>query len=249
MSDQLKCIIVDDEIKGRRVLKSICEDYCPNVTIIGEADSAEKAEIIIKKMNPDFIFLDIRMPMKDGFQLLELFEDRQFDVIFTTAYDQYAVQAFRFSAIDYLLKPIDIDDLVAAVKKIETQQFFSKDQRIENLKQNLKNAKPSKLAFATSDGFIFVEQEHIIRCEAYGNYTRIHLDNSPKPVLISKTLKYFEGILSDFEYFRIHKSHLVNLTHVVKFVKGKPAKLIMSDNSEVEVSIRKREELIKTLID
>ncbi len=247
MEKKLTCVIVDDESKGRRLIKSICEEYCKDVEVIGEAESAFVAEKIIQEKSPDFIFLDIRMPMKDGFQLLESIGNINFQVIFTTAYDQYAVRAFKFSAIDYLLKPIDIDDLANAVDKVRKNRSLNHKDRISYLLNSATKGLPSKIAFSNSDGYIFLEPKNIIRCEAYGNYTKVYLKSLDKSTLISKSLKHFDEILKEYEFYRVHKSHVVNLNHIKKFVKGKPAKLIMVNDSEVEVSIRKRDELIEIL--
>lgn len=249
-NSSINCVIVDDESSARRVLASLCEEFCPNVNIIGEANSADTAFSLVSQLKPDFIFLDIRMPIKDGFQFLEMFDDIPFKVVFTTAYDQYAVQAFKFSAMDYLLKPIDIDELVNAVGKVQNskKQYQGSSGRIDVLKRNINPNQPSKLALPTSDGYVFLEQNNIVRCEAYGNYTKVFLRDNERPILVIHTLKHFESLLEGLNFFRVHKSYLVNLKHVSRFVKGKPAKLIMVDKSEVEVSIRKKDLLVEKLI-
>lgn len=249
MEEKLKCIIVDDELSARRVLSSLCSEFCPKVEVIGEADSAMTAFDLINEKSPDFIFLDIRMPIKDGFQLLEMFKEISFKVVFTTAYDQYAVQAFKFSAIDYLLKPIDIDELITAVDKVCKSKDKEGDiERIEVLKKNMNTASSSKIALPTSDGFVFLDSDAIIRCEAYGNYTKVFQEGDNRPILVTQTLKYFENLLEESSFFRIHKSYIVNLSHVRRFIKGKPAKVVLSDAAEVEVSVRKKELLVQKLM-
>ncbi len=253
MKQKISCLIVDDESKGRRVIRSICEEYCPHVEVVGEADTVFAAEALIRKLSPDFIFLDIRMPLKDGFQLIESLSDIEKPrVVFTTAYDQYAVKAFKVSAIDYLLKPIDIDDLLAAVdkvrKSIEHEGHGKSDSNQGDSSKDQKDNRATKIAFVNSDGYVFLDPELIIRCEAYGNYTKVFLTDHEKPTLISKSLKHFEEILEEYNFFRVHKSHIVNLDHIDQFLRGKPAKLVMTDSSEVEVSIRKRDELIDKLL-
>lgn len=246
----MRCIIVDDESSARRVLRNLCKEFCPDVEIIGEADSADVAYALIQKESPDFIFLDIRMPIKDGFQLLGMFDEIEFKVIFTTAFDQYAVQAFRFSALDYLLKPIDIDELVLAVKKVKkSRKPKNEDLRLGILRDNMNIGKPKKVALPTSDGYVFMEEDNIIRCEAYGNYTKVFQSEHSRPILVTHTLKHFEGLLAQSHFFRVHKSYLVNLKHVKRFIKGKPAKLVMSDHSQVEVSIRKKDLLVERLVE
>ncbi len=247
VNQKLKCIIIDDESKGRKVLRNICEEYCPNVEIIGEADSVDSAEKMIKSLSPDFIFLDIRMPMKDGFQLLESLGKIDFHVIFTTAYEQYAVKAFKFSVVDYLLKPIDIDELIAAVEKIEKIKRSENGLRLQEQQKSNQIKDTPKIAFPTSDGYVFIDPDNIVRCTAYGNYTKFFVKGESKPVLVSKTLKYLDDLTEDYSFYRIHKSHMVNLIHVKRFVKGKPVKLIMTDGAEVEVSVRKREGLMEKL--
>ncbi len=249
MEEGLSCIIVDDESSARRVLRTLCDEYCPNVSIIGEADSATSAHKLIQKLNPDFIFLDIRMPVLDGFQLLEMFDEVHFKIIFTTAFDQYAVQAFKFSALDYLLKPIDIDELIDAVQKVlKSKGVKDGPERISTLKSNMYRELPEKIALPTSDGFIFIQPSSIIRCEAYGNYTKVFQQGDDRAVLIVHTLKHFESLLENSGFFRVHKSHLVNLKQVKRFIKGKPTKLVLSNGSEVEVSIRKKDLLIEKLM-
>lgn len=249
MEHKLKCIIVDDEVSARRVLNSLCKEFCPNVEIIGEADSAMTAFDLINERSPDFIFLDIRMPIKDGFQLLEMFDEISFKVIFTTAFDQYAVQAFKFSAMDYLLKPIDIDELIAAVDKIhKTRNDKGGTEQMEVLRKNMNPKSSNKIALPTSDGFVFLDSDTIIRCEAYGNYTKVFQKEDERPILVIQTLKHFEKILEDSHFFRIHKSYIVNLNQVKRFIKGKPAKLVLSDGAEVEVSIRKKDMLVQKLM-
>jgi two-component system LytT family response regulator len=246
MEKQLRCIIVDDENKARRVLKAFCEDFCPQVSIIGEADSADSAEQLIRQLEPDFIFLDIHMPVKDGFQLLQAFDSFDFKIIFTTAYDEHAVEAFRFNTVDYLLKPIDIDDLIAAVDRVSTPSP-EEELNLEMLIQSIKNQMPQRIAFSVNEGYVFLEPPNIIRCEAFGNYIKVIRKGGEKKLLINKTLTHFEDILSEVDFFRIHRSHLVNLHQVKRLVKGRPTKIIMSDDSVVEVSSRKKDSLIRAL--
>ncbi len=247
MKEDLTCIIVDDEAKARKVLRSMCVEYCSNLTILAEADSVDSAKELIDQHNPDFVFLDIRMPVKNGFQLMESYDPIPFKVIFTTAYDEYAVQAFKFAAVEYLLKPIDIDELVGAVEKIrKSRRKSNEDEKMVALKMNINENAGNRIALSTAEGYIFVSPSKIIRCEAYGNYTRVFQEGT-KPILITKTLKYFDELLTDMDFFRAHKSHLINLHHTRQFLKGKAAKIIMSDGSEVEVSVRRRDALVKTL--
>ncbi|MGB0983643.1 MAG: LytR/AlgR family response regulator transcription factor [Saprospiraceae bacterium] len=246
----MTAVIVDDESKNRASLKKLCEKYVPDLTIEGLADSVATAKQIIDRADPDLVFLDIRMPVEDGFELLKKYEDVPFDVIFTTAYDQYAIKAFRFSAIDYLLKPISIQELQAAVEKVRKKKgktsSASKKSNISILKENLATASFDKIALPTTEGFSFVKTESIMRCEASGNYTIFYLLDKTKYV-ITRTLKHYEEMLVEHGFFRVHKSHLINLTYVQKFIRGKQGYVQMIDGKDVEVSTRKREELLNRL--
>ncbi len=243
---QMTAVIVDDESKGRISLKKLCEKYVPNLKIEGLAESVALAKQIIDRTDPDLVFLDIRMPVEDGFELLKKYDDVPFDVIFTTAFDQYAIKAFRFSAIDYLLKPISIQELQAAVEKVrKKKEKASGNSRgnIAMLKENLVKGSFDKIALPTTEGFSFVKRDDIMRCEASGNYTIFYLKNKTK-YIITKTLKHYEQMLVEFGFFRVHKSHLINLIYVQKFIRGKQGYVQMIDNKNIEVSTRKREELL-----
>ncbi len=246
----INAIIIDDESRGRESLKKLLEKYCgDSVKVLGLGDSVEVAKKLVEMHQPDLVFLDIRMPMGDGFSLLESYSDVPFDVVFTTAYDQYALKAFRFSAIDYLLKPIDIQELKQAVDKIK-KKLESPDnvnnQRFEALKENLRSKDFDKIALPTTDGYSFVKREDIIRLEANGNYTAFYLKDKTK-YLITRTLKYYDEMLRDYGFYRIHKSHLVNLIYVTKFIKGRQGYVETINGDRLEVSTRKREELLKAL--
>lgn len=245
----MKGIIVDDEARSRRLLQSLCQEYCEGLEIIGLAGSVEEAKELISKEMPDLVFLDIRMPVESGFELLKFYNnDFTFEVIFTTAYDEYAIKAFQFSAIDYLLKPIEIDELVKAVETArEHRNDFPQPEKFEFLQELLISQKIDKVALTTTDGFTFVKYQDIIRCEAESNYTTIILRDGTS-YLITKTLGHFEKLLVDKDFFRIHKSYVVNLHLVRKFIKSKKGGLVETvDGRQIEVSSRKREELLERL--
>ena len=244
----MKGIIVDDEAKGRSMLQALCEEYCEGLEIVGQAASVDEAIEVVARENPQLVFLDIHMPVKNGFQLLEAYEgDPPFSVVFTTAYDQYALQAFKSSAIDYLLKPIDIDALTAAVEKAQRRHRSRDDsRRLAILKEVLEKDPINKIALTTLDGFTFVSYEDIVRCEAQGNYTDVVLADGSS-LLITKTLKHYEEILNGKDFFRVHKSHLINLNCVRRFVKGKQGLIEMTDGQLIEVSLRKKEALLERL--
>ncbi len=243
-------VIIDDESNGRDILTALLEKFCPSLEILGTAENAESGKSIILELKPQLVFLDINMPGLNGFELLQQFDSIHFEVIFVTAYDNYALKAFKFSAIDYILKPIDLEDLKAAVKKAEEKLSFKVQpkERYNEFFNNIKNIQNpfDKLGLATRDGLIFIKISDIIRCESDVNYTWFYLENGEK-ILASKTLKDFEEMLDEYNFYRIHKSHLVNLSHLKRYIKGEGGSVIMSDNSEVEVSRRNKEGLMKRL--
>ncbi len=245
----MKGIIVDDEVRSRRLLQALCEEYCDGLEIIGLAASVNEAKRLIAQEEPDVVFLDIRMPMESGFELLKFYNnDFSFEVIFTTAYDEYAVEAFQFAAIDYLLKPIDIDELIKAVKYVkELRNYAPRPEKFEFLQELLAAQKIEKVALTTTDGFTFVHHQNIIRCVAESNYTTVVLIDGTTH-LITKTLGHFEKLLFEKDFFRIHKSHLVNLNAVRKFIKSKKGGLVETvDGMQIEVSSRKKEALLERL--
>ena len=245
----MKGIIVDDEARSRRLLHNLCNEYCEGLEIVGLANSVSEAKKIITKEEPDLVFLDIRMPIESGFELLKFYNnDLSFEVIFTTAYDEYAVEAFQFAAIDYLLKPIEIDELIKAVEYVkELRQNSPQPEKFEFLQELLAAQKIEKIALTTTDGFTFVNHQDIIRCEAASNYTTVILKGGATH-LITKTLGHFEKLLFEKDFFRIHKSHVVNLHTVRKFIKSKKGGMVETvDGMRIEVSSRKREELLERL--
>ncbi len=244
----MRAIIVDDEARSRRTLKTLCEEYCTDLAIIGMADSVKEARILVEKFKPDLVFLDIEMPIESGFALLKNKEETEvFEIIFTTAYDQYALEAFKFSAVDYLLKPIEIDELVLAVNKARSRiELDGSSQRFSYLKEMLAKEEIDKIALTTMDGYTFIEYDKIVRCEAQGNYTSVFFDDGSF-LLLTRTLKHYDEILTPKGFFRVHKSHLINLKYVRKFIKGKQGAVEMIDGQLIEVSARKREALLQEL--
>jgi two-component system LytT family response regulator len=245
----LNALIVDDEAFGLEALQILLRKYCPDITVVAEASSADEAEKKILELRPDLIFLDIEMPFANGFELLQRFKDIFFDVIFTTAYDQYAIKAFKHNAIDYLLKPVDPEELISAVKKCEEKRangahaFNRLDALMTSLNQN-KTVK--KLPVSTLDGIIFVDVDQVVRLAADSNYTNIYLING-KRIVASKTLKEFEEILFPYGFFRSHNTHLINLAFVEAYTKGEGGSLTMADGSNVEVSRNKKNDLLAAL--
>jgi len=245
----IKTLIVDDEEKSRITLKNLIAMYCPDISIINMCDSVDSAYFSIQNEMPDLVFLDIEMPFQNGFKLLEKIDNPSFNVIFTTAYDHYAIKAIKYSALDYLLKPIDSDELVNAINKISAKQVVAspKKQNIEMLLSNLKTkGNNAIIAVPTFEGLQMINANDIIRCVADENYTHIFLKNKSK-LTISRILKEYEELLSDFNFFRVHNSCLINLSHVVKYIKGDGGYVVMTDDSIVEVSRRKKTDLLSKL--
>lgn len=244
----MKCIIVDDETKSRILLKKLCEEYGKDLSVAGMAASVTEAIEVINAQKPQLVFLDIRLPKQSGFALLEHYGDQlPFSVIFTSAYDNYAFQAFKYTAVDYLQKPIEVDELVRSIEKV--RKIYLKDHSSEAdecTRLNNQSDRISKVALTTIDGYTFVKFENIVRCEAQGNYTSVFLTDG-NPLLITKTLKHYEELLLPKGFFRVHKSHLINLHCVRKFIKGKKSMVEMIDGMQIEVSFRRRDALLDRL--
>lgn len=240
--DKLKAIIVEDELASRETLTSYLIKYCPNVELIDEADSVKSGLEVIKKHKPDVVFLDIEMPFGNAFDLLEQIEKVDFEVVFVTAYSNYAIQALNMSASYYILKPISIDELVKAVEKI-TQKSTEQEMPVHSkvLLENIQavNKHNHKIVLPQLNGFDVVKINDIIRCQANDNFTEFYLTNGTKK-LISRTLKFYEDLLKDFDFVRIHKSHLINIQYVVKYLKGKGGQVEMTDGSVVDVSVNQK---------
>jgi two-component system LytT family response regulator len=243
----LRAVIIDDEKRGRETLLNLLNEYCKNLEVVEMANSAKTGAEIIAAQQPDVVFLDIQMPKGTGFDMLESIAELNFEVIFTTAYDKYAIKAIKFAAMDYLLKPVEIDELKAAVDRVK-EKVKSKvtGQNFSVLLNNLKG-QHNKIALPTSEGISFIPTDNIIRCEASGNYTCFYLEDGGK-ILVSKTLKEYDELLSETNFYRVHNSHLVNLNHVDKFVKVGGDSVMMSDGSRIEVSRRRKEGFLNRLI-
>ncbi|MCY1720732.1 LytTR family DNA-binding domain-containing protein [Prolixibacteraceae bacterium Z1-6] len=237
----IKSIIVEDEKHGRENLAGILAEHCPAVTVFGEAESVERAIKLIKQVSPDLVFLDIEMPAANGFKLLEYFDEINFEVIFVTAYDNYAIKAIRFSAVDYILKPINYHDLKVAVEKV-TQRIRQKEEnaRIKELHRNMLQPENPRIGLPTGDRIEFVQMSDIIYCKGEGNYTHIYMEGQ-KHLLVAKTLVEFEELLSEYSFVRAHKSYLVNLKHVSAYLKTDGGMLRLSNGDMIMISRRRRE--------
>ena len=235
----IETVIIDDEQAAQLTLMRFLQMHCPDVNIVGTANGVEEGLKLLENKKVDLVFLDIKMNDGTGFDLLKRLPELNFNLVFTTAFDEYALKAFKYSAIDYLLKPIDPLELIDAVGKVQ------KDNNEENTAQSVdsmfelyKENKFDKIAIPSVDEFHFVRISEIIRCEASSNYTMIYLGTGKK-IIAPKTLKDFEELLAPEGFFRVHQSHLINLSHIQQFIKAKN-KIKMADGSEVEVSRRKK---------
>ena len=249
----IRAIIVDDEERHHETLRKMLNTFCPHVEISDDAYSVKEALEKIDLKTPQLVFLDIEMPGGNGFTLFDHFEEPPFEVIFTTAHDLYAINAIKYAALDYLMKPVNIRELQEAVaraaKVIGRRGDELSNQKINVLKSNLKldDKRFTKIALPSSDGIDFIEAETIIRAEAERSYSNFYLENGKK-ILVSKPLKDYEELLEQCNFFRVHKSHMINLAHIEKYVKGKGGYVIMKDGSHVDVSVRKKDELLSRLM-
>ena len=243
----MKAILVDDEIDGIKTLEKMLSTYCKQVKVVATCNNAVDAKQSIQQLQPDILFLDIQMPGKSGLDLLAELPERNFEVIFVTAYNNYLLQALQYSAADYLLKPVDEDRLMEAVERVEKKLFEDKNaERTEALMHNIsKSGNPSemRLCLPTMKGFIVLKLEEIIYCEAERSYTVFHLTDG-KTVLVSKPLIEYDLLLKDTSFLRIHKSFLINLLHVKEYQRGEGGIVIMSNQAEIEVSRRKKEDFL-----
>lgn len=246
----MTAIIVDDEVNNIDNLRTMLERHCPQVHITGAAASAAEARKLLAQTEPDLLFVDIQMPKENGFQLLQSLPSIPFEVIFVTAYDQYGIQAIKMSALDYLLKPLNIEDLKAAVAKAEKQLAGKRNQKaLEHLLSQIgseKSTRTQKLALPTGNETRLISITDIIRCESSNSYTTFFLSNKEK-IIVSRSIKEYEELLSPYGFIRVHQSHLVNKEHVVSVLKKDNCALLMKDGAEVPVSRQKKDVVLKML--
>jgi two-component system, LytTR family, response regulator len=243
----LKEIIIDDEENGRLALKRKLENYCPEVEIVAEASSAETGMDAVDQHNPDIVFLDVEMPKLTGFDMLERLTPFTFHVIFTTAHDQYAIEAIRSNAFDYLLKPVDIEELKRAVSKISRlrEPKTTEPSGTQLPKPGVLKAF-NRIAIPTMEGRLFLDTATILHIEAQNNYTIFHFTDQPR-MTVSRTLKEIEDILPADQFFRVHHSHIINLNFIRKYVKGNGGYIELQDGKMVDVSRRKKDEFLKLI--
>lgn len=245
----IRTVIIDDEPHATKSLEILLSEDCPQVEVLASFNHPAEALLFLRSNQVDLIFLDIDMPFMNGFELLNRLAPINFDIIFVTAYDQYAIKAFKFSAFDYLLKPVDEVELINSVRKLETKTKKStQNSNFEHLLEVFKSGQTAvkRIALPTLEGFEFIEVEKIIRCESDSNYTKIFLQNAPM-MLVSRTLKEIEETLSDLPFIRVHNSHIIAKNHVKKYVKADGGYILMIDNAEIPISRARKEEVINEL--
>jgi len=247
----LKAIIVDDEQHCIDRIDTLLQPYANLMVLLGSYNTVADAIRCIHEEQPDVVFLDVHLHNETGFDLLHQLEKISFEIVFTTAYDTYAVEAFRFSALDYLIKPIDPADFAGTMERI-TLKSGQRDmaKKIEVLFHNFEHKlnKAKKIAIPTLEGLTLLHVHEIIRCQSDGNYTNVYL-NTAKKITATKTLKYFEDLLDGDNFFRIHKSHYININYVDKYLKGKGGYVQMTDGAPIEVAVRRKEEFLRKLRD
>lgn len=243
----LRTILIEDEPRSLKTLETMLQPYKDVLKIVGMYSSPVEALQEIHKLSPDLVFLDIEMPKLNGFEFLDRINNISFNVIFTTAYDQFAIRAFKYSAVGYLLKPIDADDLKIVLDKVVSTEIKKLlPVQMEILRQAIQgtvNVKEQKVALPAADGLLFVPVQDIVRCESDNNYTKVFFTNRDK-MLICRTLKDIEELLGESHFFRAHHSHLVNMNHLKKYVKADGGYLMMDDNTEIPISKSRKDDFL-----
>ena len=246
----MKAVIIEDEQKSRDMLADILKKNFPQITILGLAKNVAEGVELIQSLKPNLLFLDISMPDGTGFDVLEKVQGAKFDIIFTTATDKHALKAIKYSACDYLLKPIDIDDLKIAINRLVEKRATSMPSmdNLQFLIQNLKRTDDNynKITLPTGNAYEIISIKDIIRCEADGSYTNFYLVGGKK-LMVSASLKHYEDLLPENDFIRIHHHHLINVNHVVRFLKVDGGYAIMSDNTQLEISRRKKDAFLEKL--
>lgn len=243
----IKTILIDDEENARISLRGLLEGFCPEVEVVAEADTVGKGVAAILQHEPDLVFLDIRLNPGSGFDVLQALDNIDFEIIFVTAYNEYAIRAIRFSALDYLQKPVDVDELVAAVTRLAEKRKEEKPALQLEIFKDALNAQYGRIVLPTLEGFVVVELKEIIRCEADRNYTHFFL-KANKKLTISRTLKVYDELLADNGFARIHQSHLINLSQIREYKRRKKGGIIfLADGTELPVSESRKDELMRKL--
>lgn len=244
----IKAILVDDELNSLQNLQNKLEGFCPDVTVVAISQRPEEAIGLIRQWKPDVVFLDIEMPRMSGFRMLEELGEYDFDIIFTTAYNHYSIDAIRISAFDYLIKPIGIEELQQAVERLKKTLFRNTREKIDILNSSLSDLKSqeNKIAISTSEGIEFIPIKEIIHIESKSNYSKIYLHNH-KTLVVTRILKEFEEMLGPYNFYRVHNSHLINLNYLHKYIRSQGGQVVLDDGTVLDISRRKKEEFLKMI--
>lgn len=245
----LKAILVDDEFSSLQNLEQKLAKFCPDMQVVAVAQKPEEAILLIRQHKPDVIFLDIEMPRMNGFRMLDELGDYDFDIVFTTAYNHYAIDAIRISAFDYLTKPIAIKDLQKTVERLALRTKLHTKDKMDAFRASLISPKSQeeKVAIPTSDGLEFIPIKNIVHIESSSNYSKIFLVDGKK-ILVTKLLGDFEEMLQPYHFFRVHNSHLINLSHIKKYTRGEGGQVVMQNDDVIDISRRKKDEFLKLIM-
>lgn len=246
--EKIKAILIDDELNSLQNLQQKLEGFCPDVAVVAATQKPEEGLILIRQHQPDVVFLDIEMPKMSGFRMLEELGEYDFDIIFTTAYNHYSVDAIRISAFDYLVKPIGIEELQHAVERLSKSLHKQTKEKIDILKKSLSDnrSQDDKIAISTSEGIEFIPIKNIIHIESKSNYSKIFLMDG-KSIIVTKILKDFEEMLLPYNFYRVHNSHLINLNYIQKYVRSQGGHVQLQDGTLIDISRRKKEEFLKMI--
>ena len=246
--EKIKAILIDDELNSLQNLQQKLAEFCPNIYVVATAQKPEDAILLINHHKPDVIFLDIEMPKMNGFRMVEELKELDFEIIFTTAYNHYAVEAIRIAAFDYLLKPIAIKDLQQAVQRLNKLLNPQTRERMDVLKSSIgdKKSQEDKIAISTTEGLEFIPIKNILHIESNSNYSKIFFRDN-RTLTVTKLLKDFEDMLVPYHFYRVHNSHLINLNYIQKYLRSNGGRVIMQDGTEIEVARRKKEEFLKMI--
>jgi two-component system, LytTR family, response regulator len=246
--EKIRGILIDDELNSLQNLQQKLEGFCPDIEIVAISQKPEEGILLIRQHQPDVVFLDIEMPRMSGFRMLEELGEYDFDIIFTTAYNHYSIDAIRISAFDYLVKPIGIEELQQAVERLSKMRHKQTKEKIDILKKSLSDNKTQedKIAISTSEGIEFIPIKNIIHIESKSNYSKLYLTEN-KSIVVSKILKDFEEMLLPYNFYRIHNSHLINLNYIQKYVRGQGGHVMLQDGTLIDISRRKKEEFLKMI--
>ena len=246
--EKINAILIDDELNSLQNLQQKLAGFCPDINIVATSQKPEEGILLIKQHQPDVVFLDIEMPRMSGFRMLEELGEYDFDIIFTTAYNHYSIDAIRISAFDYLVKPIGIEDLQHAVERLHKTRNKQTKEKIDILKRSLSDNRnqEDKIAISTSEGIEFVPIKNILHIESKSNYSKIYLPEN-KTILVTKILKDFEEMLLPYNFYRVHNSHLINLNYIKKYIRSEGGHVMLQDGTVIDISRRKKEEFLKMI--